>query len=715
MENHHARILAMNATCCPDNATLQAYLLGQVDDEALDAHLDECSECRAMLETLDAAVNQPFACLRGPAAAVTDWQQASYQHLVTQAKALIAEGRDLPVCLPPGPRPSPLFENETDTFVNQTLGNYRLLGRVGAGGMGRVYKAIHQRLKKTVAVKLLSPNMRLSQERRLRFQREIEAVGRLASPHIVTAYDAGESDGRDFLVMEYVEGKNLAEIVQERGPLPIEQALDYVLQAARGLEHAHAAGIVHRDVTPANVLLDSSGTVKVLDLGLALIKFGETEPPSRCTSDTVIMGTVAFMAPEQALNTHQADEHADVYSLGCTLYFLLTGKAPYEATTPMEVLVAHRERPIPSLRDALPACPQELDNLFRRMVAKDPQARPASMKVVIAELERLVSAGGDLGSLRQISEVWSRPRRQFPWRGMIAAGIGVAACALLSMAFWPAGSNLGDQKNGATPPKKGVKPVIEMVRIEPGEFWMGALDTDRNAQPSEKPRRKIKINQPFFLGKTEVTQGQYEEVMGTNPSAFSKTGRFKNRVKDVDTSEHPVDSVSWLDAVTFANGLSQRHGLEPYYKIAGEVVTINGGTGYRLPTEAEWEYACRANTETTWYFGEKADDLKDHAWYADNSSDRTHPVGQKKANPWGLFDMYGNVPEWCWDRFDPEYYKQMPVSDPPGPGTGRERVFRGDAWNSLLPRTSARPALGFTYGGPGSINVIGFRLARNVE
>jgi len=172
--------------------------------------------------------------------------------------------------------------------------------------------------------------------------------------------------------------------------------------------------------------------------------------------------------------------------------------------------------------------------------------------------------------------------------------------------------------------------------------------------------------------------------------------------------------VSWLDAVRFANRLSERHELRTYYKIDGEVVTIRGGDGFRLPTEAEWEYACKAGATTNWHFGENAADLKEHAWFAENAGDRTHAVGQKKANAWGLFDLYGNVPEWCWDRFDPEYYDSMPASDPPG-GTGRERVYRGDAWNSLLPRTTARPALGFTYGSHGSINIIGFRVARDVE
>ena len=153
------------------------------------------------------------------------------------------------------------------------------------------------------------------------------------------------------------------------------------------------------------------------------------------------------------------------------------------------------------------------------------------------------------------------------------------------------------------------------------------------------------------------------------------------------------------------------HEAEEFCRKAGEIL----GREVRLPTEAEWEFACRAGTQTTWYFGEKEDDLKDHAWFAKNSGDRTHPVGQKKANPWELFDMFGNVPEWCWDRFDADYYKDRPASDPPGPGTGRERVFRGGAWNSPLPRTSARLPLGFTYGGSGSINNVGFRLARDAE
>src|SRR6516162_9374086 len=265
MEKRHAGIMLMNATCCLDHDTLEAYLLGQLDDEAIDAHLAGCTICQAALEALEVAVNRPFACLREPAPAVTDWQQPTYQHLVARAKTLGTSTHG----------------NSTlngESLINQTLGNYLLLELVGSSGMGRVYTAQHQLLKKTVAVKLVAPWMVPSPQGRERFQREVQAVGRLASPHIVTAYDAGEADGRDFLVMEYIDGQDLARLVKEHGPLPIEQALDCLLQAARGLADAHAAGIIHRDVKPSNILIDQSGTVKVLDLGLALFKFPDGEP-----------------------------------------------------------------------------------------------------------------------------------------------------------------------------------------------------------------------------------------------------------------------------------------------------------------------------------------------------------------------------------------------------------------------------------------------------
>jgi len=200
--------------------------------------------------------------------------------------------------------------------------------------------------------------------------------------------------------------------------------------------------------------------------------------------------------------------------------------------------------------------------------------------------------------------------------------------------------------------------------------------------------------------------------MGKNPSQFSANGRSRGQVKGLDTRKHPVESISWMDAITFCNRLSELHGFDPYYRIEKNTVTVRGGNGYRLPLEAEWEYAARAGSTTRWTSGDDARSLDAFAWHAGNSGDRTHPVGEKKPNAWGLYDMHGNVPEWCWDRYDETYYRVSPVSDPPGSGKGNGRVYRGGGWNHLAEQTrsAARNVLGTAY----SVQTpVGLRVARN--
>jgi formylglycine-generating enzyme required for sulfatase activity len=211
---------------------------------------------------------------------------------------------------------------------------------------------------------------------------------------------------------------------------------------------------------------------------------------------------------------------------------------------------------------------------------------------------------------------------------------------------------------------------MTLVLVPAGEFAMGSPGSDPDASADEMPQHRVRISTPFYLSKYEVTQDQYEQVMGDNPSAFKGDGRL------------PVERVTWFDAVAFCNKLSEREKLAPYYEVAGLEATILGGNGYRLPSEAEWEYACRAGTTTRYSFGDDATKLGDYAWYEDNSKVggtwQTHPVGQKKPNAWGLHDMYGNVQEWCWDWFDLAYYKQMSKVDPIGPETGVDGILRGE-------------------------------------
>ena len=197
-------------------------------------------------------------------------------------------------------------------------------------------------------------------------------------------------------------------------------------------------------------------------------------------------------------------------------------------------------------------------------------------------------------------------------------------------------------------------------------------------------------------------------MMGRNPSWFSATGDGKDSVAGQDTRRHPVENVSWNDAIAFCNKLSEREGLRPYYRSGAE--EQSGGDGYRLPTEAEWEYACRAGSTTRYSFGDDAASLGEFAWYDGNSGSKTHPVGQKRPNAFGLYDMHGNVWEWCWDGYEERYYANSPTDDPLGPSQAAVRVIRGGSWDND-PR-DARSA-NRSRGTPGDRDDdLGFRVAR---
>ncbi len=194
----------------------------------------------------------------------------------------------------------------------------------------------------------------------------------------------------------------------------------------------------------------------------------------------------------------------------------------------------------------------------------------------------------------------------------------------------------------------GVK--LELVLIPAGEFMMGSPDSDKDADADDKPQHRVWISKPFYLGKFLVTQEQWEAVMGNNPSHFKGP-------------KNPVESVSWGDCQLFLD------------KLNGKV----GGGKFQLPTEAQWEYACRAGSKTRYCFGDDETRSGDYAWYDKNSGDKTHPIGERKPNAWGLYDMYGNVCEWCQDWYGD--YKESPAADPTGPATGSSRVIRGGSWN----------------------------------
>ena len=266
------------------------------------------------------------------------------------------------------------------------LGNYLVLDEIGQGSTGMVFRARHRRMTRVVALKMIPPAMLQNETAAGRFHREVEAMSRVSHPNIVTAFDAGEDKGACFLILEYVDGYDLSVPLKKGRPLPVESAVDYILQAARGLAHAHEMGIVHRDIKPANLLLGRDGVVKILDMGLARI---DDASGTNLTQTGSVMGTVDYMPPEQTMDSKAVDHRADIYSLGCTMYHLLTGKPIYDSESLVGKIIAHREQEIPSLREARPDIPARLDEIFQRMVAKKPDDRHQSMQDVVDDLESL--------------------------------------------------------------------------------------------------------------------------------------------------------------------------------------------------------------------------------------------------------------------------------------------------------------------------------------
>lgn len=273
------------------------------------------------------------------------------------------------------------------------LGNYIIQDKLGEGGMGMVFRARHRLMKRIVALKVLPPSMTASADAVTRFHREVEAAAKLQHPNIAGAYDADQADGIHFLVMELVAGPNLSVLVKEIGPLAPPLAMNIISQAARGLAHAHANGVVHRDIKPSNLLVNQEGVVKILDMGLAQLQSSDDNNGAKAdlTQSGRIMGTVDYMAPEQALDAKTVDQRADIYSLGCTLYYLLAGRAMSPDGTLTQKLLWHQTEPIPPLHDVCPAAPPKLEEIYRRMVAKKPAERFSTMAEVINALEPLLS------------------------------------------------------------------------------------------------------------------------------------------------------------------------------------------------------------------------------------------------------------------------------------------------------------------------------------
>src|SRR5262245_57852072 len=371
----------------PSADELRAFGRGQLSAEAADAierHVAECESCCRLLEGAagDSFEGQLREARQGlPRATTADG-----------AAGTLTEAPGVPPQLCEHPR-------------------YRVLGLVGQGGMGAVYRAEHRHMERPVALKVINPGLIRNPATVQRFRQEVRAAARLQHANIVTAYDADEAGGLHFLVMEYVEGRGLADLVRERGPLPAAEACEHARQAALGLQHAHEPGLVHRDIKPHNLMVTPAGQIKILDFGLARLARAPEEavrsagaPACALTGAGAVMGTADYIAPEQAADPRSADIRADIYSLGCTLFHLLTGCPPFPDGSAQEKIAKHAVEPVPPLTGV----PAGLAAAVARMTAKDPADRyatPAEVAAALAPFTSPVGSRPPLARKRRLEEL----------------------------------------------------------------------------------------------------------------------------------------------------------------------------------------------------------------------------------------------------------------------------------------------------------------------
>jgi WD40 repeat protein len=406
---------------------LAAFRVGNVSPEeltAIERHLAGCPGCCRGLKSL-------------PDDALVQVLRQSFAANTMPSTDTPAEHQDRPGDAPP----PPAAEAVPPALVAHP--RYRVAGLLGAGGMGAVYKAEHLVMERAVALKVISRSLIARPAVVERFRREVRAAARLSHPNIVAAYDADQAGDTHFLVMEYVEGTTLARLVQEQGPLPVALACEYARQAALGLQHASEHGMVHRDVKPQNLMLTLQGQVKILDFGLARLA-SELAPAEAVTASGLMLGTADYIAPEQADDPHKADIRADIYSLGCTLYFLLTGQPPFPEGTLMQKLLAHGKRTprlISSFRNDLRP---GLDRVLDRMTAKEPARRyqtPAEVAQALAPFARLAAHTGSTTEFKARTSRRRRPR----WL-LVAAAVAVLllGAALLGVAVYRLSTDKGE-------------------------------------------------------------------------------------------------------------------------------------------------------------------------------------------------------------------------------------------------------------------------------
>ncbi len=582
------------------------------------------------------------------------------------------------------------------------LGKYEIIEELGHGGFGTVYKATDTALSRTVALKILHPQLAADADFVERFRKEARLLARLDHPNIVTIYDFGEIEGRYYISMRYLPGGNLAQRIQKTSGLPYTEALRIMGQLVDGLSYAHGQGLIHRDMKPLNVLFDQYNRAVITDFGLARVAQSSSSSASSSMGG-VGVGTPYYKAPE-IWRGEKATPAADQYSLACMLVEMLSGKVLFDADSTPTVMLKHFE---PVKLPDLPGrdIPITAQGAILTALGKTPAGRHASLAEFIEKLQETPKVLGtaveeDMGrerkgkqqprkwlgiSSRQGRETQGVPqdndrsvedtanpelaeqknvkRRKIKkvilWTAISLVSAGaIFGIVFMSIKFF---RNAYIQRNA----RAAESSIGQMVEIPAGNFLMGSESGDND----EQPEHSVYLD-TYYIDKYEVTNAQYIqcEVAGGCSGTADRSSKYAN---------HPVTNVTWYEA-------------DEYCRWAGK----------RLPTEAEWEKAARGTTTWTYPWGNsKPTWVKANYRYDLFPLMGTTAVGSfpEGASPYGVLDMAGNVWEWMSDLYGSDYYgSQTEWNNPTGPANGDRRVLRGGSWfsNEWCLRVSLRSSIG---------------------
>jgi formylglycine-generating enzyme required for sulfatase activity len=512
-----------------------------------------------------------------------------------------------------------------------------------------------------------------------RFIQEAQQLAPFRHPNIVRVLDVFEHNQTAYMVMEFVAGETLKHKIQREGAMNAADAINLFNQLFDAVEEVHKKGLLHRDIKPDNIMLTSDGRVVLIDFGSAR-DFTEGQ-----TSTQTAMITPGYAPPEQYSDRNQRGTYTDIYALGATLYYLLTGEKPIAATERhLEVLLPPHE------------LKSDISILISNAVIKAMELKPNNRFQQIKDFREYLKTPkppGPSETLNKIKKLFNEYKIEVVILVILIGAITIGYSGSSSYEYeddgivkaQSTGNSMVQDKEAETAASASQQNTssniekfpIEMVYIAEGTFTMGCTADQIGACDNDEiPVHQVTLN-AFYIGKYEVTQAQWREVMGNNPSHFSECDNC------------PVDNVSWNEVQGFIRKLNQKTGMN-----------------FRLPTEAEWEYAARGGNQSRGYTYSGGNRIDGVAWYADNSGNKTHPVGQKSPNELGIYDMSGNVWEWCTDWFGA--YSSAGQNNPKGAHMGPYRVLRGGSWFNYENR--CRNAYRLNYMPDKHDHTIGFRL-----